>query len=284
MAVLADSPAEPRFAFGDNWRSFLALVDEHRIRVAEDSLKEMLDLDTLTGKSFLDAGCGSGLFSLAACRLGAERVVSFDFDPESVACAQELRSRFSPPDSSWEIARGDVTDGGYCRELGQFDVVYSWGVLHHTGSMWKGLDNVCSCVNQHGLLFVAIYNDQGRRSRMWRRVKRAYNRAPARARPAIAALAILPRELKVGLVHVVEGRPGDYVRSWRAASGRRGMNRWHNIVDWVGGYPFEVAKPEQVFEFCRSRDFELIRLATVAGDSACNQFVFVRRDPTPNAS
>jgi hypothetical protein len=52
------------------------------------------------------------------------------------------------------------------------------------------------------------------------------------------------------------------------------MSRWHDLIDWVGGYPFEVASPEQIFDFCRERGLSLKRLKTCGGGSGCNQFVF----------
>src|SRR6266496_6740116 len=116
-----------RFAFGKNWKSFLTNLDETRIAEAERSLREMLQLDDLLGKSFLDVGSGSGIFSLAARRLGA-RVHSFDYDPESVACTAELKRRYFSNDSNWTIEEGSVLDEEYMLSLGQFDVVYSWGV------------------------------------------------------------------------------------------------------------------------------------------------------------
>src|SRR3989442_11992645 len=120
-----------RFEFGKNWSQFLTTIDEERIRVAEQSLKEMLEIDHLQGKSFLDIGSGSGLFSLAARRLGAS-VHSSDFDPKSVACTRELKRRFFSEDKNWRIEQGSVLDKNYLLSLGTFDVVYSWGVLHHT--------------------------------------------------------------------------------------------------------------------------------------------------------
>ena len=91
-----------RFTFGDNWSRFLSVLDERRIDEAVVSLKEKLEVDTLVGKTFLDIGSGSGLFSLAARKLGA-RVHSFDFDPQSVACTTELRRRYFPEDDGWRI-------------------------------------------------------------------------------------------------------------------------------------------------------------------------------------
>src|ERR1035438_9421685 len=131
--------ARERFAFGENWQRFLSLLDESRVLQAEDSLRRMLEVSDLRGKTFIDIGCGSGLFSLAARRLGA-RVQCFDYDPQSVACAQELRRRYFPQDPDWRVEEGSALDTGYLGGLGSFDVVYSWGVLHHTGAMWHGLD------------------------------------------------------------------------------------------------------------------------------------------------
>ncbi len=235
----------------------------------------MLDLERLDGKAFLDAGCGSGLFSLAAQRLDAERVRSFDFDPDSVTCAEALRSSYGD-DRNWEISTGDVTSAEFCRGLGSFDFVYSWGVIHHTGAMWQAAENLCALVAPHGLLCVAVYNDQGARSRLWRRVKRLYNRSPRPLRPIVAALAVLPRELKTAAAFGLSGRIREYVRSWRSP-GPRGMNRWHDIVDWVGGYPFDVATPAEVVDFHLRRGFELKRLRTVGGSAGCNEYVFRRK-------
>jgi 2-polyprenyl-6-hydroxyphenyl methylase/3-demethylubiquinone-9 3-methyltransferase len=156
-----------RFEFGRNWARFLAVLDDERIARAEESLKQMLEVENLEGKSFLDIGCGSGLFSLAARRLGA-RVHSFDYDPQSVACATELRRRYFPDDERWTIEEGSALDSDYLRRLGAFDVVYSWGVLHHTGQMWQALDNAQLPVAAGGKLFIAIYNDTGTQSTRWK--------------------------------------------------------------------------------------------------------------------
>jgi 2-polyprenyl-6-hydroxyphenyl methylase/3-demethylubiquinone-9 3-methyltransferase len=275
MSATADCGTSTRFAFGANWRSFLRILNDDRIREAEVSLQQMLDARSLQGKRFLDIGCGSGLFSLAARRLGAE-VTSFDFDLQSVQCAEELKRRFCPGDPSWLITRASVLDASYMEALRTFDIVYSWGVLHHTGAMWQALDRACRAVAPGGRLFIAIYNDQGARSAWWARVKRVYNSLPRPAR--VAYLLVFAAALECAAVAVALARlqPRRIVNRWTCYHSVRGMNRWHDLVDWIGGYPFEVATPEKVFDFCRARGFSLERLKTCGGRMGCNEFVLVR--------
>jgi len=263
--------ADPRFEFGENWARFLTHLNDERIAVAEASLCEWLSVTNLSGLRFLDVGSGSGLFSLAARRLGA-RVHSFDYDSRSVACTNEVRRRYSGDDGDWIVERGDALDEAWLTKLGRFDVVYAWGVLHHTGNMWRALDLVVPLLAPQGKLFIAIYNDQGRKSRAWRLVKRAYNALPGLAK----LLLLIPSMMAVWgpaiARDLVIGKPFDTLRTYAR---RRGMSPWQDLVDWVGGFPFEVARPEEVFDFLRDRGLVLTKLATCAGALGCNQFVFV---------
>lgn len=268
----AEIAAGERFAFGDNWRRFLSKIDEQHITRAGQSLVRMLDAPELSGKTFLDAGCGSGLFSLAARRLGA-RVHSFDYDPESVACTAELRRRYFPDDTNWQIEEGSVLDAAYLSQLGQFDVVYSWGVLHHTGALWQALDHVMRLVAENGKLFIAIYNDQGSISNRWRAVKRTYNRLPANLRFLVTIPVLVHLWWRRTVKDFLHLQP---FASWREEGKERGMSPWHDLIDWVGGYPFEAAKPEAILDFGRQRGFTLQRMTTCGGSLGCNEYVFVR--------
>lgn len=264
-----------RFEFGKNWSRFLTLVDEDRITKAENSLKQWLEIEDLNGKSFLDIGSGSGLYSLAARRLGA-RVHSFDYDPHSVACTAELRQRYFPGDPNWTVEEGSALDLDYLESLGTFDIVYSWGVLHHTGQMWRALDNARLSVAAGGKLFIAIYNDMGSQSTRWNRIKRIYNSLPLLLRLPFTLIVMSPSETKSLLRAVATLRIREYLRSWVEPRPERGMSRWRDVVDWVGGYPYEVARPEEIFDFYRARSFTLTRMQCGGVGLGCNQFVFKR--------
>jgi 2-polyprenyl-6-hydroxyphenyl methylase/3-demethylubiquinone-9 3-methyltransferase len=264
-----------RFPFGQNWLSFLPGVNEVALVEAKNSITRTLGRANLTGELFLDIGCGSGLFSLAARGLGAT-VLSFDFDEDSVRCTRALKSARFPDDGQWTIRRGSILDAALVQELGRFDVVYAWGVLHHTGRMWDAIHNTASMVRVGGDLIVAIYNDQGHWSRVWFRIKQIYNRLPKRLRPLFVFLVAFPRELRSLAFSVITLQPSRYMRSWSQYHRTRGMSKWHDLVDWVGGLPFEVARPEQVIFFLKERGFDLRGLNTCAGEIGCNEFAFRR--------
>lgn len=266
-------PQKQRFAFGQNWARFLAVVNEDRIVTAVGSLQSLLGAKSLEGQSFLDVGSGSGLFSLAAMRLGAARVHSFDFDANSVGCAEYLKQRFFPSERIWCIERGDILDEKYLKSLGTFDVVYSWGVLHHTGQMWRGLDIISQLVRPDGRLVVALYNDQGWISDYWRVVKGIHNQGRS-GRILVRSILLPCFVLGFFIKDIVRLRAP--LHRYMTRTGPRGMSVFHDLEDWLGGYPFEVASPESVVEFYGSKSFRCEKANLVGRRMGCNEFTFRR--------
>ena len=273
MSAAIEIINKTRFNFGANWQEFYEWIDEDRIRVAEESLQALFPAQDFNGKRFIDVGCGSGLFSLAAQKLGAE-VYSFDYDAVSVSCTEQLKAQFGTEDA-WQIERGSVLDDNYIESLGQFDLVYSWGVLHHTGEMYRAIDATMQLVKPGGQICVALYNDQGPRSQTWLKIKKLYNELPEFVRPALIGLCWIRLWGPTHIKDLLRFKP---MKTWReyANNSVRGMSPWHDLVDWVGGLPFEVAKPEEIIEYFKARGFALEKLTTCAGGHGCNQYVFER--------
>ena len=270
-------PAEEiRYGFGANWKHYVEVsLNEERIAHAVQSLRELLALDDLKGRDFLDIGCGSGLFSLAACRLGADRVTSFDFDADSVRTSQWLRSREQVSEARWSIRQGSVLDPDFMATLPQVGVLYSWGVLHHTGRMWDAIDAAAAKVLPGGRFAISIYNRVERKpdsSAMWWKIKRAYNRSPRFVRGLMETAYVANH----AATRIVTLRNPFRVYTDQAGAGRRGMDFMHDVRDWLGGFPYEYATAGELFEYVRRKHgFVLERLRTGDGN-ICNEFLFVR--------
>lgn len=258
-----------RFKFGSNWQRFLRVLDEERINEAERNLKEFLQIESLEGHSFLDVGCGSGLSSLAARRLGAS-VVSFDYDPQSVNCTLELKRKYFLDDQDWNILTGSVLDMDYLKNMGSFDIVYSWGVLHHTGDMWKALENVKVNTVVDGKLYIAIYNDCGEKTEKWTEKKIKYNSLPDFLKLPYAIKVWFPIEFRA-----FRRNPKRFLKAWKDYKKSRGMSRWYDMIDWLGGYPYENATAKELIEFYEKDGYSLVKIEPNKG-YGCHQIVFQR--------
>ena len=187
-----------------------------------------------------------------------------------MACATELRARHFPDDPAWEVREGSALDRGFLDSLGTFDVVYAWGSLHCTGDMWTAVEHATSLTREGGIFHVALYNDQGWRSAVWRRVKQCYCRSVA-GRLLVTGAFMPLFALNTCLRSAVKRR--NLFREY--AQRRRGMSMVHDWRDWLGGLPYETATVEAVTRFMAERGFraERIRATTSHG---CNEFVFRR--------
>jgi 2-polyprenyl-3-methyl-5-hydroxy-6-metoxy-1,4-benzoquinol methylase len=265
----------PAFSFGQNWKAFLdEALDSDRIQQATIGTRELLRLESLAGLTFADVGCGSGLFSYVAHSLGAERIVSFDLDPISVECCRQIRATVGDP-INWKVQQGSVLDQQFLEKLGTFDVVYSWGVLHHTGNMWQAVRNAATLVRPEGKFALAIYNrleyntlQRWRGSHKWLRIKKLYNSSGNSIR-RVMELSLAAKDVAAMLVRL--RNPVTEVNAYR---NNRGMSWWHDIRDWLGGYPYEFASAGEVFTFCHDElGMTLLRLQSTSS-IGCHEFLF----------
>jgi predicted RNA methylase len=227
------------FAFGENWNSFSRLVSEDRIKSAEEALLRLFPNGELRAKPFFDIGCGSGLSMVAALRLGASEAYGIDVDADSVTTSQRTLERFSGG-KPFSIRHQSVFDLSPERD-GVYPIVYSWGVLHHTGAMWSAIEKACAMVAPNGLLAIALYRSTPL-CPAWKLEKRLYSQAPAILQKAVRGAykgAVMAKVIASGK------RPADHIKDYHS----RGMSWSHDVHDWLGGYPYESTYPEAVIDF-----------------------------------
>lgn len=260
-----------RFAFGKNWKNYLEQsFTPVAYQKAEESMCTFLDGNSLKGRTFLDVGCGSGIHSLVAHRLGATRIVSIDYDNDSVACTVSLAKK---EEGDWTVIQGSMLDSKFMKSLGTFDVVYCWGVAHHTGDMWKALENLILNVKEGGLLYIAIYNTlEGRfGSKTWYRIKKIYTHSPQVFKKIMEYIYFGIHFFRI-LIHFKN--PFSVMSRYYE---KRGMSYRHDLVDWLGGYPYEHAHAEEIFNYYHKKhNMELIKLKTT-NFIGNNQFLFKKK-------
>lgn len=261
------------FAFGENWSAYADKLTLEQIDQARNSFARLAG-GNLSGKKVLDIGCGSGLHALAALQCGAEHVTAIDIDENSVATARGLLDKYWNK-KNYECRTGNILTGAGIPD-GGFDIVYSWGVLHHTGALWEAVGNAAGRVRPGGKFIIALYLKTPFCG-LWEKEKRFFTRAPRLVQMPVtwlySALCIL-RLLAKGI------NPLRFIREYHS---NRGMSWWHDRIDWLGGWPYESAAPQEVEKFMRERGFALESSFDTAAPfgllgTGCAEYVFVRKE------
>lgn len=254
------------FSFGKNWRSYVDTVSEESIERARADIEEWLGVDGVKDKTVLDLGCGSGIHSLCYYLLGAKEILSFDVDNYSVESTQLLWEKAGKP-SNWRVIQGSILDRDFVGSLGKHEIVYSWGVLHHTGSMWQAIKNAASLVKQGGLFWIAIYV-KGPKYPEHLALKQKYNRSSAIGKKMMVWRFI-------GNIMRERRRAGLNPFAWNETYDR-GMDVYHDVLDWLGGLPYEVASKEEIVNFFAAEGFALEKIKELP-EGGNNIYLFSRR-------
>ena len=235
------------FSFGQNWRSFVDTISEGSIRSAMSDIERWFGAHGVKDRTILDIGSGSGIHSLCFHLMGAREVLSIDVDPKSVESTSLLRNKAGDPEN-WKVVHGSILDPDFVRRIKPHEIVYSWGVLHHTGAMWEAIDNASSLVRPEGLFLIAIYV-KGPTYEQDLQLKQSYNQASAAGKKLLEwkEISKLMRD---------RWKAGKNPLLWNEKRGR-GMDTYHDLVDWLGGLPYEVASADEVVDFCERRGFAL---------------------------
>ncbi|MCY4643454.1 MAG: class I SAM-dependent methyltransferase [Bacteriovoracales bacterium] len=265
--------------FGNNFKDYLQRsFDKTRLDQAQESLSDFLKMESFEGKTFLDIGCGAGIFSLSALNLNASFVHSFDLDEESIECSEQLRKQYDIKEERWKIERGNILDRAYVESLGSFDLVYCWGTVHHTGQMWQAIENSLKLVKKGGLIYFGIYNDadhfglfpDGRfgSSRFWAHIKRFFFHCPKIVQKTVEYAAISA----IVLIYTLSFQnPFKKIKE----HGKRGMTWRVDLKDWLIGYPYEYASPDRVINYMLSKGFTLKNIRTNTG-LLTNHYLFCK--------
>lgn len=238
------------FSFGRNWYSFVESMPDSAIESAQEDIIDWVGESGVRGRSVIDVGCGSGLSSACLFAMGASTLQSFDLDFWSIESTKIFRKRAGDPEN-WTLQQGSILDEDFVAALPRADLVYAWGVLHHTGDMWRAVEHAAQLVDLDGHLWLALYT-KGPRYAQDLALKQRYNRVSRLGKKWM---------IYRGIFHLMR-------RRWRAQQNpfawnqrrARGMGTYHDLVDWLGGLPYEVASPQEVTEFLSSRGFLEVRL------------------------
>ena len=253
------------FDFGKNWERYSDFLTTEQLQTAQKSLSENLGPDGLRNKSFIDIGCGSGIFSICAGLLGSKRVVGMDVNDKCVEISRKNSERFINRETKPEFIQESILNREGINKLGRFDVVYAWGSLHHTGDMKKAIEISSQLVNSGGIFWLAIYNKHFS-SPLWKRIKYFYNHAGIPVRKMMVYFFL-------GVIFIAKF----LVTFKNPLAKERGMDFFYDVVDWVGGYPYEYASTGEIVSQVEELGFRTLKVVPAEVPTGCNEYLFLKK-------
>lgn len=262
---------EKRFEFGRNWRQFIERhYSQEAVDASQSRILAFLKRGDLRGLRVIDIGCGSGIHSMAMFQAGAASVHSFDYDPTSIEATTMVRQKAGDP-PQWTVEQGSVLDEAYMRRLPTYDLVYSWGVLHHTGDVWKAIELAAERVRPGGQFYIALYSADVHKDptpEFWLDVKRTYVNSGWLWRRYMELWYIWRFMVRRNL-----RRSPKALKRVRDHRKDRGMHLMTDVRDWLGGWPMEFVWDAEAVQFCAERGLELTEIST---GKANTEFLFQR--------
>ena len=255
------------FKFGENWKNFSNLIDNNRLKEAVTSLKKLTNKKSLNNLSFLDIGCGSGLSSLAAIQLNCKKIYAIDQDEQSIKTTKKVLQK-----SRFKKVKVEKKDLFTLNEKEKFDIVYSWGVLHHTGNMLEAIKKSTKMVSKNGILILALYK-KTKLCNLWKIEKYIYKSSPKVIQNFIKNLFIFLFKLAMILKRK---NFSNYINDYKT---KRGMDFYHDVHDWLGGYPYESISFEEISKIMDKFGYKMIRSFQVKKQigffgTGCDEYVF----------
>ncbi len=259
---------ERTFAFGKNWQAYVQhALTPQKVAQAKTAFLKLFEGIEFRGKSFLDIGFGQGIALFAAQERGAH-VMGIDVDEENLRSLTKTAQMFHS--QQMPVVRiASILDDAFVEtqlQQGQFDIVHSWGALHHTGNMLQAIHHAASLVKCGGYLVLAIYNKHWS-SPIWGRIKWLYNHSPE-----------FVQQLLVMLFYPIIYLAKFVVTGKNPKAKERGMDFFYDVVDWIGGYPYEYASIAAIQEIMERKGFVCVRIIPALVPTGCNQFVFQKRE------
>ena len=237
------------FKFGKNWKEYLEKTNDQNILYASRDLETILGTNNIKNKSFLDIGCGSGIHSLSALTLGAKYVESFDLDPINIKNTQNFIEKWWE-EKNYDIYQNNILDNNVQNK--KFDIIYSWGVLHHTGNLELAIKNSLKYCKSGSILFLALY-EKTYYCEIWKKIKKFYNSSNKFTKFSILYSYII---FKIIVLILLFKNPYKHIRDYQNNEQNRGMLFFNDQVDWVGGYPYESITKKEL-ETIVGEDFSL---------------------------
>lgn len=219
--------------------------------------------DEVKGKSVLDSGCGTGIFSIIFAKNGAGQVTGIDISPGSLGTAEGLKQKFGLSNARFE--QQDMLHLPYPDAC--FDIVWAWGTVHHTTDPLGAIDGLIRVLKPGGSILLAIYK-KTKVTWIHEAIRKTLVRTPRRSWNALAKIMAF------------FGTPIVWTFK-RREKARQGETLSELILDWYFVPIRHYYKPDEIRTFLEGKGFKIENYLAHSGRfNSSSNFIFKARKPT----